>query len=130
FGQNLIVENDAYPEIKWKSFDFDERIWFEETIPFSEIRNNTGSKMENVKTTLINILHEAYLLNPDFIDSAEGYKVSTQLTFPKNWGLGTSSTLLNNIAQWAKIDAFTLLKNSFGGSGYDIACAQNNTPII
>jgi mevalonate kinase len=23
-----------------------------------------------------------------------------------------------------------LLKNSFGGSGYDIACAQNDTPII
>jgi mevalonate kinase len=130
FGQNLILENDSDHEIKWESFDFDERIWFEDTIPFSEIINNTASKIENVKTTLINILHEAYLLNPDFIDSSEGYKVSTHLTFPKNWGLGTSSTLLNNIAQWAKIDAFTLLKNSFGGSGYDIACAQNNTPII
>lgn len=130
FGQNLIVENDSDPEIKWKSFDFDNHIWFEDTITFSEIINNTGSEIENVKTTLINILHEAYLLNPDFIDSSKGYKVSTQLTFPKNWGLGTSSTLLNNIAQWTKIDAFTLLKNSFGGSGYDIACAQNNTPIM
>ena len=87
-------------------------------------------EIETVKTTLIKILHEAYLLNPDFINNAEGYKISTELTFPKNWGLGTSSTLLNNIAQWTKIDAFTLLKNSFGGSGYDIACAQNNTPII
>jgi mevalonate kinase len=46
------------------------------------------------------------------------------------WGLGTSSTLINNIAQWLEIDAFKLLKNSFGGSGYDIACAQNNTPIL
>ncbi|MCD0464006.1 GYDIA family GHMP kinase [Flavobacterium sp. ENC] len=130
FGQNLIIENDSDPEIKWKSFDFDNHLWFEDTITFSEIRNNTESKIENVKTTLINILHEAYLLNPAFIDSSEGYKASTHLTFPKNWGLGTSSTLLNNIAQWAKIDAFTLLKNSFGGSGYDIACAQNNTPIM
>jgi mevalonate kinase len=130
FGQNLIIENDSDQEIKWKSFDFDNHLWFEDTITFSEIRNNTGSKIENVKTTLINILHEAYLLNPDFIESSEGYKASTQLTFPKNWGLGTSSTLLNNIAQWTKIDAFILLKNSFGGSGYDIACAQNNTPIM
>ncbi|MRX37710.1 GHMP kinase [Flavobacterium sp. LC2016-23] len=130
FGQNLIVENDSVPGIQWKSFDFDEHIWFEDTITFSEVINNTGSKIENVKTTLISILHEAYLLNPDFIDSAKGYKVNTHLTFPKNWGLGTSSTLLNNIAQWTKIDAFTLLKNSFGGSGYDIACAQNNTPVI
>jgi hypothetical protein len=29
---------------------------------------------------------------------------------PKSWGLGTSSTLINNIAQWLQIDAFTLLK--------------------
>jgi mevalonate kinase len=43
--------------------------------------------------------------------------------------LGTSSTLINNIAQWAQIDAFELLKNSFGGSGYDIACAQNDIAI-
>jgi hypothetical protein len=28
-----------------------------------------------------------------------------------------------------QIDAFTLLNNSFGG-GYDIACAQNNCPIL
>ncbi|QSB26975.1 GYDIA family GHMP kinase [Flavobacterium sp. CLA17] len=130
FGQNLIVENDSEHQIQWKSFDFDQQIWFEDTITFTEIINNDGPKVENVKKTLINILHEAYLLNPDFIDSSEGYKVSTALTFPKNWGLGTSSTLLNNIAQWSKIDAFTLLKNSFGGSGYDIACAQNNTPIV
>jgi hypothetical protein len=51
-----------------------------------------------------------------------GYNITT-LNFPKKWGLGTSSTLINNIAQWLQIDAFTLL-NSFGGSGYDIACAQ------
>jgi mevalonate kinase len=51
------------------------------------------------------------------------------LSFPRNWGLGTSSTLINNIAQWFQIDAFELLHQSFGGSGYDIACAQNNTPI-
>ena len=52
------------------------------------------------------------------------------MSFPKNWGLGTSSTLINNIAQWLEIDAFKLLQNSFGGSGYDIACAQNNSAIL
>ena len=130
FGQNLIVENGSGQEIQWKSFNADGKIWFEDTILFSEVINNPEAKIETVKTTLINILHEAYLLNPNFIDNSEGYKITTELTFPKNWGLGTSSTLLNNIAQWTQIDAFTLLKNSFGGSGYDIACAQNNTPII
>jgi mevalonate kinase len=130
FGQDLIVENGSNKEIQWKSYDFDQSLWFEDIILFSEITANIPTQIETVKSVLVNILHEAYLLNPDFINNAEGYKISTQLTFPKNWGLGTSSTLLNNIAQWTKIDAFTLLKNSFGGSGYDIACAQNNTPII
>ncbi|MGO4772544.1 GYDIA family GHMP kinase [Flavobacterium sp. W22_SRS_FK3] len=130
FGQNLIVENGTNKEIIWKSYNADQKIWFEDTISFNEIINNVKAEMETVKTTLITILHESYLLNPAFIDNAEGYKVTTELTFPKNWGLGTSSTLLNNIAKWAQIDAFILLKNSFGGSGYDIACAQNDTPII
>jgi mevalonate kinase len=130
FGQNLIIEDSTNKEIQWKSYNVDEKIWFEDVITFHEIINNVKTEIETVKTTLINILHEAYLLNPLFIDIAEGYKVTTELTFPKNWGLGTSSTLLNNIAHWAQIDAFTLLKNSFGGSGYDIACAQNDTPII
>ena len=99
-------------------------------ISFDEIINPSKSEVETVKTTLINILHEAYLLNPEFINQAKGYQITTNLTFPRNWGLGTSSTLINNIAQWTKINAFTLLRNSFGGSGYDIACAQNDTPIL
>ncbi len=130
FGQNLIIENGSNQVIQWKSYNIDEKIWFEDTISFNEIINNAKAEIETVKTTLTTILHEAYLLNPAFIDNANGYKATTQLTFPKNWGLGTSSTLLNNIAQWTQIDAFTLLKNSFGGSGYDIACAQNDSPII
>lgn len=130
FGQNLIVEKGSNQEIKWKSFDSDGSIWFEDTISFSAISNKKNAENESVKSTLTAILHEAYLLNPDFINHSEGYCITTELSFPKNWGLGTSSTLLNNIAQWLQIDAFVLLKNSFGGSGYDIACAQNDSPIL
>lgn len=130
FGQNLIIEESGNHEIKWKSFDADGSIWFEDTIPFSAIISTTPFEKESVKNTLITILREAHQLNPNTILNSEGHMVSTQLSFPKKWGLGTSSTLINNIAQWFTIDAFTLLKNSFGGSGYDIACAQNNRPIL
>ncbi|WP_264526128.1 GYDIA family GHMP kinase [Flavobacterium sp. N502536] len=130
FGQDLVVENGSNREINWKSYDFDGQLWFEDTLTFSEIIDNPTSEPETVKTTLIQILHEAYRLNPDFLENTNGYNISTHLSFPKNWGLGTSSTLLNNVAQWTKVNAFTLLKNSFGGSGYDIACAQNDTPIV
>jgi len=130
FGQNLIVEKGNNQEIKWTSFDADGSIWFEDTFSFLDISNKSNTGKSSIRNTLIEILHEGYLLNPDFFNQAEGYSVTTQLTFPRNWGLGTSSTLINNIAQWLAIDAFVLLNNSFGGSGYDIACAQNNSPIL
>jgi mevalonate kinase len=131
YGQNLIVEETNGNLIHWQSFDHDGSIWFEANIPFdSIIKKEKADLSQNVKNTLIEILHEAYKKNSDFITKSKGYKITTQLTFPKNWGLGTSSTLINNIAQWINIDAYTLLRNSFGGSGYDVACASNNSPII
>ncbi len=130
FGQNLIVEKGSPQKIKWTSFDADGNIWFEDTFSFADISNKIITEKLAIRNTLIEILHEGYLLNPDFLSQAEGYSVRTQLTFPRNWGLGTSSTLINNIAQWLQIDAFVLLNNSFGGSGYDIACAQNDSPIL
>jgi mevalonate kinase len=130
FGQYLTIEASENKEINWTSFDYDSQIWFHEKISFSEIIQNEHTENAPIKNTLIEILHESYLLNPDFTNQSEGYTITTTLTFPKKWGLGTSSTLINNIAQWLNIDAFQLLKNSFGGSGYDIACAQNNAPII
>ena len=129
-GQNLIIEDGNNNEIIWKSYDADGSIWFEDTLLFASISSGITDENESVKATLITILHEAYKLNPDFISNSNGYNITTELGFPKSWGLGTSSTLINNIAQWLQIDAFTLLKNSFGGSGYDIACAQNDNPIV
>ena len=131
FGQNLIVEKNKNQGIKWISYDADGSIWLDFQLSFQDIlKKNSLGESESVKNTLIEILHQGYLLNPDFIDNSEGYHITTQLTFPRNWGLGTSSTLINNIAQWLEIDAFVLLNNSFGGSGYDIACAQNDSPIL
>lgn len=130
FGQSLIVTSSEIPKnIKWTSFDYDGSIWFETIISFSDIINKTEFDDDTIKSTLVEILHHAYLLNPDFLNS-NGFTIETKLTFPKKWGLGTSSTLINNIAQWLKLDAFVLLKNSFGGSGYDVACAQHNKPIL
>jgi len=130
FGQTLIVEEGTNQEISWMSYDADGSIWFEDSIPFSEIMHPINPAKETIRTTLVSILHEAYSLNPGLITNCDGYQIKTQLTFPRKWGLGTSSTLINNIAQWLEVDAFKLLKTSFGGSGYDIACAQNDEPIL
>jgi mevalonate kinase len=79
--------------------------------------------------SLLKILQTAHSLNSRLLQESEGFNITTNLDFPKNWGLGTSSTLINNIAQWFNIDAYKLLELTFGGSGYDIAAAQHNNAI-
>ena len=130
FGQSLVVKAGTGHQIKWTSFDADKSIWFQDTLSFSEIKNKyISEKNHAVKNTLIEILHQATIQKPNFLNE-EGFEVETHLTFPRNWGLGTSSTLINSIGDWLNIDAFELLQKSFGGSGYDIACAKSDAPII
>jgi len=130
-GQDLkVTETSDENSIHWKSLDFDQTVWFEATISTSNVIANTFTeKEESVEKVLHKILFKAHQLNPNILPN-KGFSVETNLTFPRFWGLGTSSTLINNVARWFEIDAFELLKNSFGGSGYDIACAQNDSPLI
>lgn len=130
YGQRLLIEKSENREFTWISYDNDGSIWFESTFSFEAVFQKESFENDAIKTTLISILHHANVLNPNFLNTESGFMVTTELTFPRQWGLGTSSTLINNIAQWAQVDAFTLLNLSFGGSGYDIACAQHPTPII
>ncbi|MBN2818516.1 MAG: hypothetical protein JXP36_06085, partial [Bacteroidales bacterium] len=60
----------------------------------------------------------------------KGISVTTRTNFPVEWGLGSSSTLINNLAQWAETDAFEFFFSVSSGSGYDIACANATNPII
>lgn len=128
YGQSLEVEIVEREGIHWKSFDEKGDIWFEDVF---DLDNFEGKELPNpISDTLSQILREAKKLNPKFLSNTTGIQVETKLDFPRNWGLGTSSTLINNIAQWAKIDGFSLLANSFGGSGYDVAAAQRDFPIF
>lgn len=130
-GQYLDVEEtDGSNWITWKSLDADGNVWFEDKIPFRGIIGNRQRWTSPEADTLIGILHHAHVANTDVLRNAKGFTVTTRLTFPRHWGLGSSSTLINNIAQWFGIDAFELLNKSFGGSGYDIACAQNDTAVL
>jgi len=128
-GQTLTVLPRTENELLWNSFDVNDNCWFSALFSLKnfEVVACDGT---NIAQTLSRILKEARKLAPQFLTSSQGFQVITEVNFPRNWGLGTSSTLLNNIAQWARVDAFTLLKNSFGGSGYDIAAAQHNKPIF
>tara|TARA_B100001750_G_scaffold55397_1_gene42799 strand:+ start:677862 stop:678797 length:936 start_codon:yes stop_codon:yes gene_type:complete len=129
-GQSLRVSPLKKSLIDWKSFDHQGNLWFEKEITIEKLRESEISKEENpVLHTLLKLLREAIKLNPEFLSEEKGYRVETYLEFQRDWGLGSSSTLINNIASWAGVDAFQLLWNGFSGSGYDIACAQNDGAI-
>ena len=136
-GQDLIVKKIKEPQIIWGSFTHSGECWFEAVFDLPKLRlvsctfnSKKEGSAEFIAETLLEILEQAKKLNPSFLKSDEGFVVKTELSFPRDWGLGSSSTLINSIATWAKVDAFQLLWNSFKGSGYDIACAQNNSPIF
>ncbi len=135
YGQSLAVTPNNSNLLEWASFDDKGAIWFKCKLANKANKwtiyevNDTLFDVD-VSKTLLTILTKAQELNPLFLKSEQGITVNTHLDFPRDWGLGTSSTLINNIAQWAQIDAFQLLDESFGGSGYDIAAAQNDQPIF
>ena len=127
YGQYLKVSPAGKPVITWKSLDNDGLLWYEDSIALHDVlAGNCNGKPETI--TLTKILHTAHLMNPGVLH--QGFDIETTLTFPRHWGLGSSSTLINNIAWWFGIDPYQLLWESFGGSGYDIACARNNTAVL
>jgi mevalonate kinase len=130
YGQDLSVKKNISKNLHWKSFDHKGEVWFETELDPNLITCQKDQKSVEIEQKLIHILKEAKRLNPQFLHGDQGCLVETKLEFNRSWGLGTSSTLMNNIASWAEIDAFKLLQGSMGGSGYDIACAQNDLPII
>jgi mevalonate kinase len=78
---------------------------------------------------LLRVLRAASEIRGD-IDWLKGKEVQTELEFDIGWGLGSSSTLISNVAWWAGIDPFLLSRSVSSGSGYDIACARSDKPLL
>lgn len=129
-GQSMTIKyRQSYqPTLNWKSTDHSGKVWFESDFEFWHF--NPIRKTDEEKQLFIQkVLKAVRTLNPHFLRDDVDVFVETKLEFPIDWGLGSSSTLLYNIAQWAYVSPFELLKRSLGGSGYDVACAQSMGPI-
>lgn len=131
FGQSMTINAAAIDEGKlmWQSYTNTNELWFEGTF---DIENALCLATNDIPTAtmLLKIINAVAVLHPDFWIKNNGINIQTRLTFPRHWGLGSSSTLIYMLAEWAKINPYQLLEMTFGGSGYDIACAGINSPII
>tara|TARA_B100000767_G_C19777963_1_gene543847 strand:- start:2159 stop:3061 length:903 start_codon:yes stop_codon:yes gene_type:complete len=128
-GQHMNVEHIEQPVLQWKSYDLNQNLWMEGCL---SVENFEILEAQNTPLALIgklqNSLRCTRILRPDFCKT--GHKVSTQLDFDRSWGLGSSSTFIHNLAQWADINSFELLNKTFGGSGYDVAVALTKKAIL
>ena len=130
FGQSLVFAPIEETHFLWQSFDHLNRIWLEVIFDPSSLKIRSFNGDQEAATRLRDLLRIAFDLSDRNPSDLIGSSVSTLLEFDKNWGLGTSSTLINNVADWLDIDPYLLLQRTFGGSGYDIACARNNSALL
>jgi hypothetical protein len=79
---------------------------------------------------LTRIFRHLIEMKPGAKNKLFGFKVITRLEFDHRWGWGSSSTIISCLSQWLNIDGFKLLRQTIGGSGYDLACATAGEPIF
>ncbi|MCO6564059.1 MAG: GHMP kinase [Apibacter sp.] len=129
-GQSLeVYETEKHPKkTVWIAYKNDGKLWFKTVLDIHDNKIEETTNL-NFSKKLLHIFKQVQKLRSVKFQNHVGYEFTTRLDFPENWGLGTSSTLINNIAQWAQVNPYKLLEKTFGGSGYDIACANANTPI-
>tara|TARA_B100001057_G_scaffold155176_2_gene155375 strand:- start:4706 stop:5611 length:906 start_codon:yes stop_codon:yes gene_type:complete len=123
---NVISTNSDF--VNWKSFNKNNQIWYEEKFFLDKgnlIYNSQKNKMSDLIVHLFDYIHT--FNSPE---KSIGNEFIWKINFDRNWGLGSSSTLINNLSKWAKVNPYKLLFSVFNGSGYDIACCDKSNPII
>ncbi len=113
-------------QIHWQSFDHLGQRWFEALFALNGECLQTSDTATAARLT--QIFHAIHQLTDTWFPAST--TIEARLDFPRHWGLGSSSTLIAALAQWAGVDAFHLLDLTFGGSGYDIACAFADEPVL
>ncbi|PQA91462.1 30S ribosomal protein S6 [Chryseobacterium shigense] len=129
-GQEFFFEekDDKKSLIFWEAYH-QNKLWLKTVIDYKNwqiLETNLPSAAEFILKTLKNVQQLSLIKFKDNLT----YHLKTNLQFPSNYGLGSSSTLMNNLAQWSDINPFQLNSISLGGSGYDIAVAKEKSAIL
>jgi len=127
-GQSLKVEVNNSRLLSWKAYTPD-GYWFNAEFDITTLDIKTTDNTE-IASRLKDILLKTIIISEVNFMGNSGCSIETICDFNPEYGFGTSSTLISNIAHWANIDPYSLLSITFGGSGYDIACARNNMPVL
>jgi mevalonate kinase len=128
-GQFIKISRSSVPgKIFWQTTVMN-KPWFEGTFTmhdFSPIQYNNEQSAHFIKA----LLSAARSLNPNFCIEQSGFDVECNIEFDVRWGFGSSSSLISNVAYWAGLDPLRLHAQVSRGSGYDVACARAEGPIV
>ncbi len=128
-GQSLIIEETSSGIVSWKTYLNTNELWIDAEFDLNNLdvlKTNNAEKSSKIQQ----VFKTCKEINPNFLADSKGIKALSKIEFDKDWGLGSSSSMITNVAAWANIDPFELNDNVFGGSGYDIACANASSPIF
>ncbi len=128
-GQRLTTKASNSPKAQWIAKEHTGMTWLDFQFSWPNLALIESSD-EQAGHRLISLLQIIKELRPGFLESSPPLIFETQLEFPQQWGLGTSSTLVTLLSKWAQVNPFDLLRKTFGGSGYDLACALSEYPIL
>ena len=126
-GQHLYVhKSNKSNSLKWTAKDHLNKIWFACSFNLENMEVLNTSDID-VSKRLVEML-QFCKKRSNFLEVGS-FEVTTKTDFPIHFGLGTSSTLINNLAYWANIDPYPILRECFSGSGFDLAVAQCNSAV-
>ncbi|MCB9032373.1 MAG: GHMP kinase [Chitinophagales bacterium] len=125
-GQQLKVYQNDTDIITYTAYNFRNEKWFEAKFDIALNLLNKFPTLEEKKLQQIFKAIASLNTNVNFIN----YRFESYLEFPNNYGLGSSSTIIALLAKFFKVNPYQLLAKTFGGSGYDIACAFQNQAIL
>ena len=123
-GQHFSFSTQQKEGIHWVAKDLNQKVWFEARFDIEHLTAETRNETADRLTQIFKVIRH---LKPVALRS--GLYIESTLEFDRKWGLGTSSTLISALASYFELDPYTLLEKTFGGSGYDIACAVASGPI-
>ncbi len=123
------VRKSTGSEILWKAYDWKGNLWFEADFDIVDfhVKRTTDAR---VAKRLARVLKAAVRDNSDFLSRWARYRVTTHLEYPIEWGLGSSASLINLVAQWAEACPFAIYFEVEDGSAYDIAASGSDSPIL
>lgn len=129
-GQEFFFEEsaDAHCRVNWEAYHMG-KPWLKAVFRYDDWQI-LETNLPGAADFVLKVLQCIQEMAPDKFTGKISYDFRTNLQFPADFGLGSSSTLMNNLAQWAAIDPYVLNEKCLGGSGYDIAVATEQSAIL